>query len=101
MAEYSNAPSRRITTQAEREMSAFIKAATGVVDQSVLGRAGEVWLHAMETLDWPQDDHEKFFRRVSILAISRLLANAEAATADEMHRYIQRPSWSPALLPAI
>jgi hypothetical protein len=101
MAENNNGLSLGITIHAEREMSSFMKAVTVVVGQSGPLRAGEVWLHAMGTLDWPEEDHEKFFRRVSILAISRLLTNSEAESADEMHGATQRLSWLPTLRPAI
>ena len=42
MAEYNNAPSPGITMQAEREKSAFIRAAADVVGQSGQWRASEV-----------------------------------------------------------
>jgi hypothetical protein len=80
MAEQDNAHSLGIAMQAEREMAAFVKAMTDVVGQSGLRRAGEVWLHAVETLDWPDENHDRFFRRISILAISRLVTNSESQT---------------------
>lgn len=101
MAEYDNAPSLGVAMQAEREMAAFVKAMTDVVGQSGLWRAAEVWLHALETLDWPDENHEWFFRQVSILPISQLVTNSEAKTTGEMSETARRLSWLPVLQHAL
>jgi hypothetical protein len=79
MPERSNAPLQNITGQAEREMTAFLHATAEVFGRDGAPPAGEAWLRTMESLDWPCENHEKFFRRVSILAISQL--------TGETHRF--------------
>jgi len=69
---------QRIKKQAECEMAAFLKATADLVDDRGLLRAGEAWIRAMESLEWPNKNYDKFFRRVTILAIVRLLANSDA-----------------------
>ena len=78
MPDNSAARLRRFKGQAECEMAAFLKATTDLVGRNGLLQAGNAWILAMESLDWPNENHEKFFRRVTILAISRLLANSDA-----------------------
>jgi hypothetical protein len=70
--------SQRIKKQAECEMAAFLKATADLMCHRGLLRAGDGWIRAMESLDWPSQNYEEFFRRVTILAISRLLANSDA-----------------------
>lgn len=60
-----------IHKQAERELAAFLKAATVVLGQSD-AQAGDTWLRMMEALDWPSGNHGRFFRRVTLLAIREL-----------------------------
>ena len=60
-----------IVTQAEREMAAFLRATTDSAGHT-LPRATDAWIRAIESLDWPEANHEKFFRSVTILAISHL-----------------------------
>jgi len=69
---------QRFKKQAECEMAAFLKATTDLVGDRGLLRAGDAWIRAMESLEWPNQNYDKFFRRVTILAISRLLANPDA-----------------------
>jgi hypothetical protein len=69
---------QRIKKQAECEMAAFLKATVDLVGHRGLSRAGEAWIRAMESLEWPNKNYDKFFRRVTILAIFRLLANSDA-----------------------
>jgi len=73
---------QRIKKQAECEMSAFLKATADLVHDRGLLRAGEAWIRAMESLEWPDQSYDRFFRRVTILAISRLLANPDAETYE-------------------
>jgi hypothetical protein len=74
MLKYEDPCSRAIEKQAERELAAFLHAATEVIGQSNLKQAGDAWLHAMESLHWHAGSYEKFFRRVTILATAQLLA---------------------------
>jgi hypothetical protein len=69
---------QHIKKQAECEMAAFLKATADLVGHRGLLRAGDAWIRAMESIEWPSQNYEKFFRRVTILAISRLLANSDA-----------------------
>lgn len=69
---------QRIKKQAECEMAAFLKATADLVGHRGLLRAGDAWIRAMESLEWPSQNYKTFFRRVTILAISRLLANSGA-----------------------
>ena len=69
---------QRIKKQAECEMAAFLKATADLVGHRCLLRAGEAWIRAMESLEWPSQNYDKFFRRVTILAIFGLLANSDA-----------------------
>jgi hypothetical protein len=73
---------QRIKKQAECEMAAFLEATTDLVGHRGLLRAGDTWIRAMESLEWPNQSYDKFFRRVTILAISRLLANPDAETYE-------------------
>jgi hypothetical protein len=73
---------QRIKKQAECEMAAFLKATGDLVGHRGLLRAGDGWIRAMESLEWPNQNYDKFFRRVTILAISRLLANPDAHTHE-------------------
>lgn len=69
--------------QAERELAAFLRAASEFAGHDDVSRAGDTWLQTMETIDCPDENHEKFFRRVTILAISQLLANSDAPARAE------------------
>src|SRR6266700_2456876 len=73
---------QRIKKQAECEMAAFLKATADLVGDRGHLRAGDGWIRAMESLEWPSQNHKKFFRRVTILAISRLLANSDAVAHE-------------------
>ena len=70
--------SQCIKKHAECEMAAFLKAAADLVGHRGLLRAGDAWIRAMESLEWPNQNYDKFFRRVAILVISRLLANSDS-----------------------
>jgi len=79
--------------QAERELAAFLRAASEFAGHDVVGRAGDTWLQTMESIDCPDENHEKFFRRVTILAISQLLAKSDAparAAVPGSNREIER-----------
>ena len=89
-----DALSGKIQEQAEFELAAFLKAATDVIGQSVLSRAGDTWLQVMETLDWPEEDYERFFRKVTGLAISQLLRNSENEATHEKRRHARPTDWA-------
>jgi len=82
MLESNYVPLSSMETMAEREMSAFLRAAGDVAGQNSTW-AGAVWLHSLELLECPDGNLEKFFRRVTILAISLLLADSDRAVRDE------------------
>ncbi len=74
--------SQYIKKDESAKMAAFLKAMADLVGHRGLLRAGDAWIRAMESLEWPSHNYEKFFRRVTILAISRLLANSDAETYE-------------------
>ena len=83
MLKHQDSPSIGMEALAEREMAAFLTAASEVAGQRSMRRAGDAWLHAMESLECPDENHEKFFRRVTIKAISQLLTASGKAVRDE------------------
>jgi hypothetical protein len=80
MLERSAMPPLNLMQLAETELAAFLKAMTDAVGESGLQRAGDTWIQAMEALDWPERNHSKFFRRVSVQAICQLATNADMRT---------------------
>jgi hypothetical protein len=74
---------------AEREMAAFLKAtssAAGLAGQASdcdMWLAGSAWLHALESIDCQDENQEKLFRRVTIQAISQLLADSQKTVRDQ------------------
>jgi hypothetical protein len=84
MAERNNVSVRNIAGKAEREMVAFLHATSEVFGEDGSPQAGETWVRTMESLDWPTENHERFFRRVSVLTISQLLAAAIAIPARNL-----------------
>jgi hypothetical protein len=68
--------------QAECEMGAFLEAAAEVLGLDDRWLAADAWLDAMESLRWSADDHQKFFRSVSVRAISQIAALSSPATAS-------------------
>jgi hypothetical protein len=63
---------------AECEMSAFLESATEVLGPYDLRLAANAWLRTMESLSWPRDHHQKFFRSVTIQTISMLVTTSIA-----------------------
>ena len=82
MFECNDASLLAVQARAERELAAFLRAASEVPGQNNMPRAGDAWLQAMETLDCPDDD-EKFFRRVTILAIAQLIEDSRSPMHNE------------------
>jgi hypothetical protein len=75
---------QRIERQAEREMTAFLRATAEDFGSERSRQAGDSWLHAMHSLAWPRDNHERFFRRVTILAMSQLLHGMDGGSSSAL-----------------
>ncbi len=69
--------------QAERELAAFLSAANEVSGQDNMQCASDTWLETMKSLDCPDEDYEKFFRRITILALSQLIACSGSQVSNE------------------
>ena len=65
-----------IADQAERELAVYLR----VVHECLGCRdpllSGHVWIDALESLEWPTREHERVFRRVTILAICQLIGHS-------------------------
>ena len=83
--------------QAECEVAAFLKAASAVVGLGGCCLSADAWLCTMESLSWPTDNHQKFFRRVSIKAISQIVANSHTKIRNTGRTDGERIQTSPAL----
>jgi hypothetical protein len=55
-------------------MAAFLNAAAEVLGTGGRRVGAEAWFDALESLSWPKDNFQKFFRVVSIRAISQIVA---------------------------
>jgi hypothetical protein len=97
MSKYDDAPPFNIKRHAEREMAAFLKAVFDVFGLSGLRRAGEVWLQEMEVIDWPDANHEKYFRRVTIQAIFQLPSHFDADVRGDDPDLTADINWLPVL----
>ena len=86
-----------LQAQAEREMSAYLKAAAVLTGPDGRHRAAGAWLRAMESLHWPNEDYRKFFRSVSILAISQLVECRFGKRAASKRGNRDRTGWLPIL----
>ena len=93
----NDANSLSIEGHAECEMAAFLKATAEVLGPSGRLRAADAWFHAMESLNWPNDNHQKFFRSVSIRAISKLLADSNPSASDAKPENNESAALMPAL----
>jgi hypothetical protein len=56
-------------------MASFLKAATEILGPDSRWLAADAWLRAMDSLSWPEDNHHKFFCRVSIQAVSQIISS--------------------------
>jgi len=92
-----DANSLNIEGHAECEMAAFLKATAEVLGPSGRLRAADAWFHAMESLNWPNNNHQKFFRSVSIRAISKLLADSNPSASDAKPENNESAALMPAL----
>ena len=70
--------SLNLLSQAECEIAAFLKAITEVPGASDRRLVVEAWFESLESLSWPDNDLQKFFRTVSIRAISQIVAGSGA-----------------------
>jgi len=91
------ANSLNLRQQAEWEMSAFLKATAEILGPHSRSLAADAWLRAFESLSWPASDHRKFFRRVSIQAISQIASNTTSHISLTNPRGIDRTYWLSAL----
>ncbi len=66
-----------LLNQAECEIAAYLKATAEVLRTSGHRLDADAWLCAMETLSWPDDNFKKFFRSVSIRAISQIVTGTD------------------------
>jgi len=89
--------SKNLEAQADCEMAAFLKAATELLGASGRHRAADTWRQTMESLDWPEEDYRKFFRFVSILAISQLVECRFGKKAASKRGNRDRTGWLPIL----
>ncbi len=65
-------PSSSILNQAERELGAFLQAATNLVGPNGLSHARDLWLETLRDIDCPGSELTGFFRSVTIRTISQL-----------------------------
>jgi len=66
-----DAPQQRLAQQAEREMAAFLGAVAEMFGREHTQRAAETWLKVMCSMTWPNDNHQRFFSQVTIVAASQ------------------------------
>lgn len=75
-----------VVSLAERELAAFLRATSGVGDQSGFSRASDIWLHTMESFAWPHENFERFFRSVTVRAAAQLFSHpAVRISKEEKH----------------
>ncbi len=96
MVNCDDAKQLNLRLQAEWEMAAFLKAATEILGPDSRWLAAHAWLGAMDSLTWHEDNHQKFFRRVSIQAISQIVSSAHSKIrivkpADNLAAYLLPP----------
>jgi hypothetical protein len=65
-------PSPSILNQAERELGAFLQAATNLVGPNGLSHARDLWIETLRNIDCPGTESTGFFRSVTIRTISQL-----------------------------
>ena len=83
--------------QAEWEMAAFLKATAEILGPHSRSLAADAWLRAYESLSWPASDHRKFFRRVSIQAISQIASSTTSHISLASARAMDETCLIPAL----
>ncbi len=76
MSDHDFTHASEIADQAELELAIYLRAA-----QKCLGfrdplHTGHIWIDTLESIEWPSREHEKLFRRVTILAMLQLFRNA-------------------------
>ena len=67
-----------IAGQAEHEVAIYLRAAHECLGFCDPLRSGQVWIDTLESLEWPTRDYEKFFRRVTVLAVLQLFRRQKA-----------------------
>jgi hypothetical protein len=88
---FSNSIYEEQTQLAERELSAFIGAVTGLFGPEQARASTEDWLDESELMDGPPRSEARNWRAVTIAAAARLAnrVNVKAASADTRHIYNQ------------
>jgi len=71
-----------IARQAEHELMIYLGAVNECLGFRDPLSSGHVWIDVLESLEWPTLEHEKFFRRVTVLAILRLLRRPADTTVS-------------------
>lgn len=70
-----DANSLKLQRLAECEMAAFLKAVVQSLGADNSSLAENAWLNVLESLNWPEENPQKFFRSVSIQATSQIVAD--------------------------
>ena len=65
-----------IARQAEHELVIYLRAADQCLGFRDPLHSGHVWIDTLESIEWPTREYEKFFRRVTILAILQLFRHS-------------------------
>jgi hypothetical protein len=83
MQEHCSRQVEMIAQQALRELAAHLTAIHDHLGCNDLITCGDRWIETMKSLEWPDDEYEKFFRRVSIHSIVWLLHDNPASTRPD------------------
>jgi hypothetical protein len=83
--------------EAQRELTAFLRASVDVVGTSGIRRASDVWIEAMQGLDCPDNEFKKFFRKVTICAAGQLAGISGSGRPTEIGDLAVESVTAPAL----
>jgi hypothetical protein len=98
MLENESACAQLVVEKAECEMAAFLKSSMEIFGPGVVERAGELWIRVMDSREWADVRHERFFRSVSIIAAYQLsVALKPRTTATSIRNDEPRRNWQFAL----
>ena len=76
MAKICTASPGNILNTAERELGAFLLAVENRADLGDSTRVAEIWIQAFESQNWPDNNFDAFFRKVTIRAACDLARDA-------------------------
>jgi len=79
MAKICTASPGNILSAAERELGAFLLAVENRADLGDTTRVAEIWIEAFESQDWPDNNFDTFFRKVTIRAACDLARDVRTA----------------------